>query len=483
MSTRALGSPASRGGRTAVMALSVAVALVAVACSGAGSSSAPASAPASAGASDAGAASTAPTPTPGPVTLDFTSFPLWSGILGTEADGQGRDYWDKVSADYTAEHPNVTIKVEMSDWATARETLTTRVNAGNPPDVNYMCDAETHLFSQNLAPLDDVIDQAYHDDVTQSTWDLFTTDGKIRALPAQVSWNALIINADLFRERGVPIPADPDRAWTWDEFMTAVKALTFDRDGDGKTDVYGTAIAALNDDVEWSNLHYLFNRGARFMDPSLTTFTLNDDKGVAALQWLLDLQDVDKVVPPGGQGLHLNDVYQMLFTGKVAMYHGAPWVISWMESSAASGEIPKVEDLQIVQYPHDPGGEMVTDLAACGFAVFDRPEDPARTAAAKDFAAYLTSTDRLKDWKAGGYIPARLSSMDGLYDDNPNIRALLSMAPYAKFFWSRDVDILAYADPMNAILTSVLSHRATPKEALDTFVKDAQPIFDSLLTK
>jgi multiple sugar transport system substrate-binding protein len=423
---------------------------------------------------------TAAQPTAEPaVTLDFTAFPLWSGVTGTDPDGEGRDYWDKIAGEFSQQHPNVTINVEMGDWETNKEVLTARLAANNPPDVTYMCDQDTRIYRDQLVPMDAHIDAAYRADVTADTWNLYTVDGSVRALPAMAQWNALIINADLFRERGVPLPPDPDRAWTWDEFMSAVEQLTFDRDGDGQTDVYGTAVAGINWDIEWYNLHYGFNRGARFMDPSLSTFTINDEKGVEYMQWLLDLQDVHQVIPPGAAGLSLDDVYQMLFRGQVAMFHGAPWVISWMESSVASGELESPVDLQIVQYPHFEGETMVTDLASCGFAVFDRPDEPYRTQKAVELALFLTSAEKLRDWKAGGYLPARLSAMEGLYDDNPNLQALIGMAPYARFFWSRESDIMAYADQFNAVIPSVFNHEATPKEALDQFVAEAQPIFDA----
>ena len=277
-----------------------------------------------------------------------------------------------------------------------------------------------------------------------------------------VQWNTLIVNADLFRERSVPLPADPERAWTWDEFMSALEKLTFTR-ADGSK-VYGTAIAALAapNDVEWYNLHYAFNRGARFMDPSLTKFTLNDPAGVAAVQWLLDLQDTHKVVPPGGSGLSWDDAWGMLFRGQIAMWHGAPWVLSYAQSQASDGTIDAAPDLQIVQYPHEDGQPMVTDIASCGFGVFDYPNDPNRTAAAVEFAKFATSTEKLKDWKAGNYVPARLSASDGLYAGDANMSAYAQQAQFGQHFWSRAVDILSYADEMNAVLPAVLNHEATP---------------------
>ena len=412
------------------------------------------------------------------VSLDLISFPLWNGITGKEPNGQGRDYWDYIATEFNKLHPNVTVNVEMWDWTTYAESRATRLAANNPPDVAYTCDQDLHIFPDWFMPLDAYIDDEYRADVTADTWALFSEAGKVLGFPAQTGWMGLIINADLFRERGVPIPADPDRAWTWDEFMSAVQKLTFDRDGDGVTDVYGTAVAAINWDMEWYNLHYLFNRGARFMDPTLKTFTLNNQAGVAAMQWLLDLQDKYNAIPIGAAGLSLDNVYQMMFRGQVAMYHGAPWVISWMQSSVANGEIEKATDLMLVQYPHFPGETMVTDIGGCGFSVFKR-DDPYRQDMAAKLALFITSSERLRDWKAGANMPSRLSSMKGLYDDDPNMTVLLSMAPYGRIFWSHRVDMWTYADQMNAIIPAVFNHDLTPQEALDKFVNEAQPIFDA----
>jgi multiple sugar transport system substrate-binding protein len=454
------------------------LALIVAACSGTASQTAgPTASAAGTAASSSAPATEAPVTPATPQTLTFTPFPLWNSVDGSNPNGQPDEYWKKLAADYTALHPNVAINVEMGDWGTSQQTLTAQLAGNTPPDVMYMCDNNALTYEQYLVDMDPYIDDAYRADVTPATWDLYSVNGKVQMLPAMVQWNALIINRALFEERGVPVPADPERAWTWDQFMDAVKKLTFKR-ADGSK-VYGTAIAGVANasDVEWYNLHYLFNRGARFMDPALTKFTLNDQKGVDAMQWLLDLQDKEKVVPPGAAGLTWGDAWDMLYRGQIAMWHGAPWTVAQADGSGG-----KSSDLMIVQYPTFPGEPMVTDIASCGFGVFEYP-DADRTAAAIDFAKYVTSSERLKDWKAGGYVPARLSAADGLYAGDANMAAYALMGPDGQHFWSRAVDILSYADPMNAILPSVLNHEATPKEALDKFVSEAQPIFDAGLAK
>jgi multiple sugar transport system substrate-binding protein len=420
-----------------------------------------------------------PTATPLPqVSLKLWALPLWTGITGTEPDGKPEDYWNYKAKQFHDLHPNVDVSVEMLDFATGVEKIGAALDAGTQPDVQWMCSGLGPVYAEMgvLVYLDDYIDSAWRTDVPQGVWDSASFRDHVLYAPSQVVNYGLIINRDVFNERGVPVPAAPDRAWTWDEFEDAVKKLTFTR-SDG-TKVYGTAICAVNADVEWYNLHYMFNRGARFMDSALRKFVINDDKGVAACQWLLDLQDKEKVVPPGGAGLSLDDCWQMLYRGQVAIMHGQTWVIGGMEQLVASGELKKPADLIMVQYPHFPGQNMIADLDSCGFFVF-KQEDPLRNQWGVELAKFLTSTDSLKEWKAGRYIPARKSAAVGLYEGDEVMDAMSRIMQYGDgALWSRAVDMYLYQNQINSILPSVLNHSLTCKEALDKFVTDAQPIFD-----
>jgi multiple sugar transport system substrate-binding protein len=373
----------------------------------------------------------------------------------------------------------VDVSVEILDFATALEKIGAVLDAGTQPDVQWMCSGLGPKYYElgALVPLEDYIDSAWRSDVPQGVWESGTYRGHILYAPTQVAIMGLIINRDLFNERGVPVPAAPERAWTWDEFEDAVKKLTFTRSDGSK--VYGTAVCAVNVDQEWSNLHYWFNRGARFLDPTLRKFVLNDDKGVAACQWMLDLQDKDKVIPPGGAGLSLDDCWQMLYRGQVAMFHGQPYIIGGMEQLVASGELKKPADLIMVQYPHFPGQNMIADLDSCGFFVF-KQKDPARNQWGVELAKFLTSTDSLKEWKAGRFIPARRSAAQGLYEGEEVMDAMSQIMQYGSgSMYSRVVDQYLYANQINSVLPAVLNHSQTCKEALDQFVTEGQAIFDA----
>jgi multiple sugar transport system substrate-binding protein len=447
---------------------------------GCGAAATPTQSPQATATTAAATSTTAPT-TAAQTDIKMWGYAIWTGITGTEPDGKGEDYWNYKSGQVRETHPNVNVALEMLDPATYKEKLGAALNAGDQPDVMWMCSGNISPYADMgaLEPLESYVDAAWKADVPEGVWQNTTYRGHYWYFPTNVFLRGLIINQDLFNERGVPIPAAPDRAWTWDEFDQALDKLTFDRDGDGRNDVYSTAICAVNTDMEWYNLHYMFNRGAHFMDPTETKFTFNDQKAVDACQWMLDLQDTRKVVPPGGAGLSIDDCDQMLYQGKVAIFHGAADVIANMEQMVTQGQLEKPANLIMVQYPHFPGEHMTTDLDSCGIFVF-KNKDPNKTAAAVEFAKSLTTTESLREYKAARLLPARISSATGLYEGDQAMTVMSKMMEYGDgAMWSRVVDIYLYANQMNAIIPSVLNHAATCKQALDTFVSEAQAIFDA----
>ncbi len=62
------------------------------------------------------------------------------------------------------------------------------------------------------------------------------TEGHLWGVPHGINSIAMLYNKDVFDEKGIAYPTED---WTWQDMMDLAEKLTFDRDGDGKTDVYG----------------------------------------------------------------------------------------------------------------------------------------------------------------------------------------------------------------------------------------------------
>ena len=108
--------------------------------------------------------------------------------------------------------------------------------------------------------------QADLDQATIEDWDpvqykaFFTRDGKQYGLPKYHGALALYYNKDLFDQYHVDYP---DESWTHDDYLAAMKRLTHDRDGDGKTDLWGSMM-----DISWERIQVHVNAwGGHLVDP------------------------------------------------------------------------------------------------------------------------------------------------------------------------------------------------------------------------
>lgn len=61
-------------------------------------------------------------------------------------------------------------------------------------------------------------------------------DGKLWGVPHAMNSIAIVYNKDIFDEKGI---AYPEENWTFEDMLQLADKLTFDRDGDGKNDVFG----------------------------------------------------------------------------------------------------------------------------------------------------------------------------------------------------------------------------------------------------
>ena len=96
---------------------------------------------------------------------------------------------------------------------------------------------------------------------------LFTRSGVQFGLPKYHGALALYYNKDLFDRYGVDYP---DGSWNHDDYLQAMRRFVKGRDGDGKTDLWGSMV-----DVSWDRIQVHVNGwGGHFVDPENPTRSL-----------------------------------------------------------------------------------------------------------------------------------------------------------------------------------------------------------------
>lgn len=146
-----------------------------------------------------------------------------------------REFIEKKAAEYTAEHPDVTITLHDDPHGDYEVKLLSAIAAGNPPDIVNVLD---YLFPQYasrgiLAEVDPAafgvgslaeLEALYMPQALSG----LTIDGKLYGVPEEFNTLALFLNKAHFAEAGIDVTDPANQPKTWDDLFTVAKKLTKD---------------------------------------------------------------------------------------------------------------------------------------------------------------------------------------------------------------------------------------------------------------
>ncbi len=169
-------------------------------------------------------AAPAPTPTPAVTNLRFT---FWGSEMEKAAIEQ-------MVAAFETQNPDIDVEAIQIPYEEYIARVTSMMQNGEAPDVGYMSGLQAQLWARDgkLLDLTDIIANDPLLSTTLLATRYYYAPGKIAGLNTAVEATLLFYNKALFDEAGVPYPpADPAKAWTWDEFVSAAEKLTRDING------------------------------------------------------------------------------------------------------------------------------------------------------------------------------------------------------------------------------------------------------------
>ena len=157
----------------------------------------------------------------------------WSGDGGPEEDAIVQSALDR----FEAAHPSLRVtRLNPGDAGSFYTKLQTMMAAGDPPDVFYVGAERLASFAKAglLQPLDAYLDAEGTaedfsiDEFYPATVEAFRFDGgrigtgRLWGVPKDFTTVGFYYNQDLLDRAGVPTPASD---WTWDDFITAARAV------------------------------------------------------------------------------------------------------------------------------------------------------------------------------------------------------------------------------------------------------------------
>src|SRR5262249_30830712 len=137
--------------------------------------------------------------------------------------------------------------------------------------------------------------------------------GHLYGLPSTFTPYVMYYNRDLLASAGL----DPPRpGWTWDEFAAACRAVTRDRDGDGRIDVWGVSL------TQWLQAvaPWIWQAGGELLDQHAQRSRMGESASIEALSFLHRLLHEEGVA--SFDASFANQLSQGLFQAGRAAFYG-----------------------------------------------------------------------------------------------------------------------------------------------------------------
>ena len=429
------------------------VALLASACSGGGTAT-----PSPTVAAPSVAPTEAPSPTEAaPVEIE------WYHIQNNDP---GKSLWQALADEYTAAHPNVTIKLTVLENEAFKTKLTTLLQQGNVPDLfqtwgggGLRQQVEAGFIkdiSADIAP--------WASEINAGALSMYEVDGKNYGVPFDLGLVGFWYNTKSFADAGITkLPA------TWDEFLTTVKTLK----------AKGITPIALAGKDTWTGAFYwaylaVRNCGQAGMDKAVVSGDWSDPCFVKAGEDFKQLIDME----PFQEGF-LAAPWDGAGSGAAAMatYNGAIQLMGqWLPGTVnanSGGNRPVGEGLGWFPFPSVAGspGDAFDGLGGGnGFAV--GKDAPPETV---DFLHYLVSLDAANRWGAlgTGILPTTNGSEASTTD--PMLTLVLEGRAKAKFvqLYLDQATTPELGGAINEAVATLYAGTGTPQSVVDAISQAA----------
>jgi len=378
-------------------------------------------------------------------------------------------------AEFEAKHPNVTVRATAFKVKDYWPRLSTLAASGDLPDVFMMSSGfvQEWASSGNLANLSEYVSPKHLSEYFESAASFGVVDGARVAFPQNWVAPVMFYNIDMFEEAGVPLPKED---WSWDDFLSAAKALTKDKDGDGQIDQWGMWLFGRYAHIE----PWVFRNGGRYLNEDGTAIELNE-QAVNALKFLTDLTRVHKVapLPQDMEGIRQQDVMPM---GMAAMYVGGSWRID--NTRKVAGDAFK---WAIAQVPEGPDATPATSRAYAWADMLSVSDESEHKDLAWEFIQHMVGKGRTAGDFPSGKVPAYIAIANDPEwlesEQQPKNKELLlkigQQPAYAGFTksWSawRGYGVSGSAG-MNGELDEVFNGRKSLEEAIEAFTANANDV-------
>lgn len=326
-----------------------------------------------------------------------------------------------------------------------------------------------------LEPLDAYLEASgiSMDDYVATSY-YYDNEGNVISWSGCIELMCLFYSKDVFDAAGIAYPpADPDEAWTWEEFVDVATQLTKDANGltpaDEGFDAENIVSYGLNIGAWWPTWGSFINSNGGALVDAEGNFAMNKPEAVEALQAFADLRNVHHVSPTVAASESMPSSSVALLTGQYGMIVGGQWeALTYADAGVNLGiaPLPKFGDELVSVCTNGMFCIMsASQEKECAWDFIQYLNDPSldltlfkngnRMPTSLD---WLTEEDKLAQW-CGENNPARPEGYEGV------IEMLIenSVTPYTGV-------IIGFPDLINLVnagVDEVLYGNMTAQEAMD----------------
>ncbi len=269
-------------------------------------------------------------------------------------------------------NPNIQVTPQLTSWGDYFTKYNADMAAKSTSDVQFLTNVPTYAAAGALVDIRSLLKQHHRTlpkGYTKGELSIFEHKGKLYGLPRDNDTKVIFYNKALLRQAHL---AEPKSNWTWQQLRTMAKKLTV-RQG-GRVSRYGFAFET----GEWRL--YIWEHGGKLFNnlANPSKVTLNSPNSVAAIQFMADLINKDKVTPAPSQIVDSTNIGPMFASGQLAMAFGNHALIPTFVKTSGL-------DWGVTGMPHFPGHKPVNEAGGAGYCISRWTKDMAASYALWSF--------------------------------------------------------------------------------------------------
>ena len=235
------------------------------------------------------------------------------------------------------------------------------IKAGNPYHIgNELFIGNINIMAAEgwILPLTDLIKKIGIDDFGPRI--LLPMKGEIWWYPYDYNFSHWFYRKDIYKEKGLKEPKN------WDEFVENAAACTYDKNGDGISDMYGCCMGTGNGLwVDWTNTAFMWAEGVKFFDDKWNVILESPEMKPKMLRYLEFFKKVYPSMPPGMSQISWGDYTKLFVSERVAMSPYAGRLVHHVEKFA-----PHLSDkFGLFAYPNSDGSQFAVNHGYDGWVV------------------------------------------------------------------------------------------------------------------